>query len=215
MDRVTLTWENKNNDLDAHQRIKSFFEDNHLICEETKGGLYITCNNEEKAFLYMWSAMYELAKNEWFRDTVKSCVWKDGREMEDVIKSTEGLFVDGKIQLDKIFNRDKEEEEDEDVDEITITWKDNNNDLDVHQRIKEYCESKQLNCEEMADGLYITYDDKKKAFSQLWIVMMDLAECSWFRKAVKSCVWRCGWEWEDIIISTAELIEEGEMCVHD
>ena len=212
MSEITLTWKRDNNDLETRDRVKKYFEDNHLNCNKTSDGLYITCDNEEKAFLYMWGAMYELAKKDWFRATVKSCIWKDGNEMEDVIKSTEGLFVNGKVQLSKIVG---DGNEDEDIDEFTITWKDNNNDLDVHQRIKKYCESKQLNCEEISDGLYITYDDKKKAFSHMWIVMMDLAECNWFRDAVKSCIWRCGWEWEDIIVSTAELINEGEMRVHD
>ena len=99
MNEVTLTWENKNNDLDAHQRIKSFFEDNHLICEETKEGLYITCNDKKNAFSYIWWCMMELAKHVWFRNVVQSCVWTDGYEAEDVILSTEELIAEGKMDL--------------------------------------------------------------------------------------------------------------------
>ena len=215
MSEITLTWKrDNNNDLETRERVKKYFESNHLNCQETSDGLYITCDDENKAFSYMWDAMYNLAKNDWFRDAVKSCVWRDGDEAEDVIKSTEGLFVNGKVQLSKIVG-DENDEEDDDIDEVTVIWKDVSNDLETHERVKKYFESNHLNCQETSDGLYITCDDEVNAYSYMWLSMMDLAACSWFRKTVKSCVWRCGWEWEDVIVSTAELIEEGAISVHD
>lgn len=99
MDRVILTWKNKNDDLEVHQQIKKFFEINHLECKETEDGLYITCNDKKNAFSYMWLCMIELANHLWSRKVVKSCVWTDGFESEDVIVSSRELIAKGEMDL--------------------------------------------------------------------------------------------------------------------
>lgn len=98
MNEVTLTWKNGNIPLETRQRVQNYFEINHLNCKVTETGLYITCDNEKKAYSYMWIAMYDLVKCNWFRAAVQSCVWRDGFLSEDIMKSCVELIANGRLK---------------------------------------------------------------------------------------------------------------------
>ena len=98
MNEVVLTWKNANISLEIRQRVQNYFEINHLNSKVTETGLYITGDDEKNTHSYMWIAMYDLVKCNWFRAVVQSCVWTDGFRSEDVIKSCVELIANGKLK---------------------------------------------------------------------------------------------------------------------
>ena len=111
--------------------------------------------------------------------------------------------------------------------EIKIFWDMENNDLETRKRVKEYIinfpanshcfKDCKLNCKEYNNGLHITgaIKDENKIFNCMWRIMRTLAPCRWFRSVVKKCVWTDGYNYDELISSSAESIKEGYMKLHD
>ena len=99
--------------------------------------------------------------------------------------------------------------------DITLTWENANVPSEIRERVQKCFEDNHLNCKITQTGLYITCDDEKNAFSYIWWCMMELAKHVWFRNVVQSCVWTDGYEAEDVIISSRELIAKGEMDLYE